>query len=84
MHSHVEFREDVPWGGRYAALVYRDEVDGGEGRIAVLSPEGAAPIGLGGGQSIMWWAPSGWRSLTPLRVLRELQGRTTEPRKESP
>lgn len=84
MHSHVEFRDDVTWDVRRAALVYPDEVDGGEGRISVLSPEGAALIGLSGGQSIMWWAPGGWRSLTLLRVLPEPQGHTTEPRKEGP
>jgi regulator of nucleoside diphosphate kinase len=35
----------------------------------VLSPEGAALIGLGEGQSITWRTPKGWCSLTLLRVL---------------
>ncbi|MEZ0168539.1 GreA/GreB family elongation factor [Microvirga sp. TS319] len=84
MHSHVEFRDDVTWDVRRAALVYPDEVDGEPGRISVLSPEGAALIGLSGGQSMMWWAPSGWRSLTLLRVLGQPQGWTTELRKRVP
>jgi len=79
MHSRLEFRDDATWNVRCATLVYPDEDDGEESSISVLSPEGAALIGLSEGQSIAWRAPTGWRSLTLLRVLYQPHGRFVEP-----
>jgi regulator of nucleoside diphosphate kinase len=82
MHSRLEFRDDVTWNVRCATLVYPDEDDGEDSSISVLSPEGAALIGLSEGQSITWQAPEGWRSLTLLRVLDQPHGRFVEPWRE--
>ena len=82
MHSQLEFRDDVTWDVRCATLVYPDENEGGADRVSVLSPEGAALIGLDEGQSITWRTPKGWRSLTLLRVLYQPHGRFVEPWRE--
>jgi len=82
MHSRLEFRDDVTWDVRCATLVYPDENEGGADRVSVLSPEGAALIGLDEGQSITWRTPKGWRSLTLLRVLYQPHGRFVEPWRE--
>ncbi|MBM6581731.1 GreA/GreB family elongation factor [Microvirga sp. BT689] len=82
MHSRLEFRDDVTWEIRCATLVYPDEDNSGADRVSVLSPEGAALIGLGEGQSITWRTPKGWRSLTLLRVLYQPHGRFVEPWRE--
>ena len=79
MHSRLEYRDDVTWHIRCATLVYPSETDGAAGRLSVLSPEGAALIGLSEGQSITWRTPQGWRSLTLLRVLHQPHGRFVEP-----
>ncbi|MFN3658689.1 MAG: nucleoside diphosphate kinase regulator [Pseudolabrys sp.] len=69
MGAHVEFRDDTTGQSRKVKLVYPDEADLAEGRLSVLSPVGAALIGLSVGQSIEWQTPSGgWRSLTVLDV----------------
>ena len=69
MGSQVEFRDDVTGQARTINLVYPDQADLAEGRLSVLSPVGAALIGLSVGQSIEWEAPNGgWRSLTVLSV----------------
>jgi regulator of nucleoside diphosphate kinase len=82
MHSRLEFRDDVTWDVRCAMLVYPDEDDGQADCISVLSPEGAALIGLREDQSITWRTPQGWRSLTLLRVLHQPHGRFVEPWRE--
>jgi regulator of nucleoside diphosphate kinase len=82
MHSRLEFRDDVTWNVRRATLVFPDEDDGATDRVSVLSPEGAALIGLSEGQSITWRTPKRWRSLTLLRVLHQPQGRSVEPWRE--
>ena len=82
MHSRLVFRDDVTWYVRRATLVYPDEDDGKADCVSVLSPEGAALIGLGEGQSITWRTPKGWRSLTLLRVLYQPHGRFVEPWRE--
>jgi regulator of nucleoside diphosphate kinase len=79
MHSRLEFRDDVTWEVRCATLVYPSETDGVVDRISVLSADGAALIGLSAGQSITWRTPTGWRSLTLLRVLYQPHGRFVEP-----
>lgn len=82
MHSRLEFRDDVTWNVRCVTLVYPDEDDGEADRMSVLSPEGAALIGLSEGRSITWRTPKGWRSLTLLRVLYQPHGRFVEPWRE--
>jgi len=69
MGSEVEFRDDATGRSRTVNLVYPDQADLEGGRLSVLSPVGAALIGLSVGQSIEWQTPTGgWRSLTVLRV----------------
>jgi regulator of nucleoside diphosphate kinase len=69
MGSRVTFRDDVTGQVRTVTLVYPDEADLSEGRISVLTPVGAALIGLSVNQSIEWDTVSGGRrSLTVLSV----------------
>ncbi len=69
MGSEVEFRDDATGRSRTVNLVYPSEANLDAGRLSVLSPVGAALIGLSVGQSIEWETPTGvWRSLTVLRV----------------
>lgn len=69
MGSRVRFRDDVTGQKREVTLVFPEEADVTEGRISVLTPVGAALIGLSVTQSIEWQTPSGgWRSLTVLDV----------------
>lgn len=69
MGSTVSFRDDTTGQDRTVTLVYPDEADLVQGRISILTPVGAALIGLPVGESIEWQTPGGgWRSLTVLRV----------------
>lgn len=69
MGAQVEFRDDTTDQARTVTLVYPDEADLDAGKLSVLSPVGAALIGLSVGQSIEWQTPTGgWRSLTVLHV----------------
>lgn len=69
MGSEVEFRDDTTGQVRRVTLVYPHEADVDSGRISVLTPIGAALIGLSVSQSIEWETPLGERrSLTVLRV----------------
>lgn len=69
MGSRVTFRDDVTGQQRTVTLVYPDEADLVQGRISVLTPVGAALIGLSVSQSIEWQTVSGGRrSLTVLAV----------------
>jgi regulator of nucleoside diphosphate kinase len=54
MGSQVEFLDDSSDGRRTVTLVYPGEADIAEGRISILTPVGAALIGLRAGQSILW------------------------------
>ena len=82
MHSRLAYRDDVTWNVRCVTLVFPDEDDGEADRVSVLSPEGAALVGLSEGQSITWRTSKGWRSLTLLRVLYQPHGRFIEPWRE--
>jgi regulator of nucleoside diphosphate kinase len=82
MHSRLEYRDDVTGDVKRVTLVYPDEDNNGTDRVSVLSPDGAALIGLSQGQSIMWQTPKGLRSLTLLRVLFQPHGRFIEPWRE--
>lgn len=68
MGSTVEFRFDTG-PQRRVTLVFPGEADFAQGRISVLTPIGAALIGLSPGQSIAWTARDGRRHrLTVLSV----------------
>lgn len=54
MGSTVTFRDDTTAQDRTVMLVYPDEADVAQGRISILTPVGAALIGLSVGQSIEW------------------------------
>ncbi|WP_457092261.1 GreA/GreB family elongation factor [Microvirga sp. P5_D2] len=82
MHSGLEYRDDVTLDIRCATLVFPDEDDREADCVSVLSPEGAALIGLSEGQSIAWRTSKGWRSLTLLRVLYQPHGRFVKPWRE--
>ncbi|MFE1599737.1 nucleoside diphosphate kinase regulator [Methylobacterium sp. ID0610] len=54
MGSNVDFRDDTTGKVQAVTLVYPGEADIGQGRISVLTPVGAALLGLSKGQSIDW------------------------------
>ncbi|WP_336489880.1 nucleoside diphosphate kinase regulator [Methylobacterium nigriterrae] len=59
MGCRVEFRDDTTGKVQAVTLVYPGEADIGEGRISVLTPVGAALLGLSTGQSINWATRTG-------------------------
>lgn len=59
MGSEVEFRDDTTGKVQAVSLVYPGEADIGQGRISVLTPVGAALLGLSKGQSIDWATRTG-------------------------
>jgi regulator of nucleoside diphosphate kinase len=69
MGSEVTFRDDTTGKTRTITLVYPHEADIDSNKVSVLTPIGAALIGLSLSQSIEWQTQSGeWRSLTILAV----------------
>ncbi|MGE3149467.1 MAG: nucleoside diphosphate kinase regulator [Pseudorhodoplanes sp.] len=69
MNSEVTYRDEATGQVRTVRLVYPIEADIGEGRISVVTPIGAALIGVAEGQSIGWRTRSGDRRvLVILRV----------------
>ena len=69
MESEVTFRDDVTGLQKRVTLVYPKSADIEAGRISVLTPIGAALIGLAAGQAISFVTPSGeLRSLTVMDV----------------
>jgi regulator of nucleoside diphosphate kinase len=69
MNTRVRYRDDVTGQERTVTLVYPGEADISAGRVSVLTPVGAALIGMTAGQSMEWESPSGGlRSLTVLAV----------------
>lgn len=69
MDHEVEFRDDVAGTVRKVTLVYPENADIGQGRISVLTPIGAALIGVGVGESISWETRNGeLKRLTVLQV----------------
>jgi regulator of nucleoside diphosphate kinase len=70
MHSDVEYRDEVTGDLRRATLVYPGEEDLDAGRISVLTPVGAALIGLSEGQSMEWQGPTGGRRKVTVRRVR--------------
>ncbi len=70
MQSEVTFRDDIGGQSRTVTLVYPEDADVGAGKISVLTPIGAALIGMSVGKSIEFQTPAGgWRSLTVTKVL---------------
>jgi regulator of nucleoside diphosphate kinase len=68
MGSTVEFRSDVA-PQKPVTLVFPQDADISAGRISILTPIGAALIGLSPGQSIHWEARDGAvRELAVVRV----------------
>lgn len=69
MGSHVAFRDNETGRVRSIQLVYPPEADPQAGRISVITPIGAALIGLSEGQTIPWIGRAGEnRTLTVLKV----------------
>jgi regulator of nucleoside diphosphate kinase len=70
MHSRVVFRDEATGDVRTVILVYPGEENVDEGCISVLTPVGAALLGLSEGQSIAWETLTGEsRVLTVLHLL---------------
>lgn len=68
MGSLVEFLSDSAQNGR-VILVFPNEADIAQNKVSVLTPIGAALIGLSAGQSITWQAPDGHKhKLTVVKV----------------
>ena len=73
MDSEVMFRDDISLQERSVTLVYPEAADVDAGKISILTPIGAALIGLSVGQTIEFQTPGGrWRSLTVLKVTQPL------------
>ena len=69
MESDGTFRDDISLQERCVTLVYPEAADVDAGKISILTPIGAALIGLSMGQTIEFQTPGGrWRSLTVLKV----------------
>lgn len=69
MESDVTFRDDISGQERSVTLVYPEAANVDAGKISILTPIGAALIGLSVGQTIEFQTPAGgWRSLTVLKV----------------
>lgn len=72
MHSEVLFRDDESGRERTVTLVYPREHAGDGGALSVLTPLGAALIGLAEGQSITFETIDGRsRRVTVVKVLKQ-------------
>ncbi|SCY57798.1 nucleoside diphosphate kinase regulator [Microvirga guangxiensis] len=72
MHSVFDFQDGITEQIRRAMLVYPGEEDAGAERISVLSPLGAALIGLAEGQLFPWRSATGVRrTLQVIRVVHQ-------------
>ncbi|MHB2207806.1 GreA/GreB family elongation factor [Methylobacterium sp. CM6257] len=79
MHTHLKYRDDATDRAGRMTLVYPGEEHWDEQCISVLTPLGAAVLGLSEGQSIRWYTPSGnMRCVTVLRVLFQPYRATAE------
>ncbi|NUB02039.1 nucleoside diphosphate kinase regulator [Azospirillum melinis] len=69
MGARVAFRDEVTGQERTVTLVYPGDADLAAGRVSVLTPIGAALIGVAEGQSITWYTREGEaKTLTVLAV----------------
>jgi regulator of nucleoside diphosphate kinase len=74
MGSHVRFRDDTSGRVLDAQLVYPDGADPSAHRISILTPVGAALIGLPEGQVMQWRDRGGkTKTLTVLKVQDEME-----------
>lgn len=72
--SLVRFRDDFTGRIRQGRVVYPKDADPSSGHISVLTPVGAALIGLSAGQTIGWRDRKGRsKTLTVLDVQHELE-----------
>lgn len=70
MQAQVSYRDDVTDHVTRVTLVFPGQEDAEAHTLSVLSPVGAALLGLSEGQSIRWrTASGGFRGLTILRVM---------------
>lgn len=75
MHAQFTFRDDSHGTTRTVSLVYPGEENVDEGRISILTPIGAALLGLSEGQSITLEGRDGEpKSLTVLKLLSQPHG----------
>lgn len=72
MNSTVDFVDEARGSARTVRLVYPAEADIAAGKVSVLTPVGAALIGLREGQSIRW--PDRDGKVRELRVLKVSRG----------
>ena len=85
MGSEVDFSDDSTCEVRRVTLVYPHEADVTAGKISVLTPIGAALIGLSVSQSIEWETNLGdRRTLTVLRVTPPPSGQSGPPALANP
>lgn len=72
MHARFMFKDSLSDEPRTASLVYPGEEDIDQGRISILTPIGAALLGLSQGQSIQWETRNGMaRTLTVVKLLSQ-------------
>jgi regulator of nucleoside diphosphate kinase len=72
MHSRFVFRDESTGEARTVSLVYPGEENIDKGCISILTPVGAALLGLSEGQSIEWETLTGEsRVLTVVRLLSQ-------------
>ncbi len=72
MYTDVTFLDDTTNKFRRVTLVYPGEEDIAFGRISILTPIGAALIGVSEGQAIGWYTATGEpRRLTVVKVHRQ-------------
>ena len=72
INSHVDVRDNVSGTARQVVLVMPDETSTQSNAVSVLSPLGAALIGLSAGHSIDWCSANGEPS--SMTVLRSTAG----------
>jgi regulator of nucleoside diphosphate kinase len=74
MGSEVTFRDEQSGQIRKVRLVYPKDEDIDNGRMSILTPVGAALLGLTAGQSIDWRTRAGLdRALTVLEVAQPVE-----------
>ncbi len=80
MGARVAYRDEATGQERTVALVYPQDADLEAGRVSVLTPVGAALIGVAEGQSITWYTRQGEaKTLTVLAVGHPVADGTAGP-----
>jgi regulator of nucleoside diphosphate kinase len=84
MGSEVVYRDDTTGRIQTVILVYPHEADIAKGRVSVMTPIGAALIGLAVGASINWRTRTGeMKRLTVLQVREPAKVGPTDPQPET-